>query len=259
MMQSDFIKEYWEKQASTFGGSHKASWGDNFMIDLEIDLVSKHISDNDAVLDAGCGNGYSTIQQNEMHPLKSITGIDYAENMIAEARKTLEYIKAGGNISFETGDIRTLRFKDDSFDVVYTTRVLINLPNWQQQIQGINECLRVVRPGGKVILCEAFWEPLVLLNSMRQLKQLPPLVEHDFNRYIKKQRLDEYLKENKLSYTVDDYSSIYYLGSRFLRELVTDPSQYPEYTNPVNEIFYNIEKQFSGGGFGIQQAYIIVK
>src|SRR3990170_3544809 len=120
-MQPDFIKEYWEKQARTFGGSHKASWGDNFMIDLETDMISTHISDNDDVLDAGCGNGYSTMRQYQRYHLKSITGIDYAENMIAEANKTLTELKSGNNISFETGDIRTLRFKDDSFDVVYTT------------------------------------------------------------------------------------------------------------------------------------------
>jgi hypothetical protein len=48
------------------------------------------------------------------------------------------------------------------------------------------------------------------------------------------------------------------LGSRFLRELVTDPAAYPGF-NPINRIFYDIEKDFSGGGFGIQQAYIITK
>ena len=76
---------------------------------------------------------------------------------------------------------RSLAFADSSFDVVYTTRVLINLPAWDQQVTGIMECLRVARPGGKVILSEAFWEPLVLINAMRALVRLPSLVEHDFN------------------------------------------------------------------------------
>jgi hypothetical protein len=43
-----------------------------------------------------------------------------------------------------------------------------------------------------------------------------------------------------------------------LRELVTDPASYPGF-NPINRIFYDIEKDFSGGGFGIQQAYIVTK
>lgn len=56
-----------------------------------------------------------------------------------------------------------------------------------------------------------------------------------------------------------DFSSIYYLGSRFLRELVTDIDQYPGYSNPINEIFYKIEQEYSGGNFGIQQIYVISK
>jgi ubiquinone/menaquinone biosynthesis C-methylase UbiE len=152
-----------------------------------------------------------------------------------------------------------MQFDDNSFDVVYTTRVLINLPNWDEQIQGIEECIRITKKGGTVILSEGFWEPLILLNSLRALKQLPPLVEHDFNRYIKKSKLETLLQSKKLDFIVEEFSSIYYLGSRFLRELVTNPSDYPGYSNPINKTFYDIEKQFSGGGFGIQQAYVIRK
>ena len=31
----DFVKEYWDKNAQKFGGSHWASWGDNFMIVIQ--------------------------------------------------------------------------------------------------------------------------------------------------------------------------------------------------------------------------------
>jgi hypothetical protein len=54
-----------------------------------------------------------------------------------------------------------------------------------------------------------------------------------------------------------EFTSIYYLGSRFLRELVTDHTSYEGYSNPINLDFYELEKKYSGGGFGIQQAYII--
>jgi ubiquinone/menaquinone biosynthesis C-methylase UbiE len=258
-MSANFIKEYWENQAKTFKSSHEASWGDSFMIDLEVETIGKHIKDDDLVLDVGCANGYSTFRQLKTHKVKSITGVDFAENMVAEAKKTKKDEKLGDVINFEVGNILNLMFEDNSFDVVYTTRVVINLPNWQLQTQAIDECLRVAKRGGKVVFSEAFWEPLVLLNAIRMLKQLPPLVEHDFNRYLKKQIFDEYLNSKDLTYEVDEFSSLYYLGSRFVRELVTEISQYPGFTNPINEIFYNMERQFSGGGFGIQQAYIVTK
>ena len=259
-MQQDFIKTYWENQAKTHKDSHVASWGDNFMIDLEIDAIGEHISSGDRVLDVGCANGYSSFKQlGRCSNIASITGIDFAENMVAQANNTKRVKGLGEAISFEVGDIRSLRFPDDSFDVVYTTRVVINLPSWDEQKIALNECLRVVKPGGKVIFSEAFWEPLMLLNALRLFKQLPPLVEHDFNRYLKKAVLEDFFNQKNLKFSVNEFSSIYYLGSRFLRELVTDPSAYPGFTNPINRIFYDIEKEFSGGGFGIQQAYVVTK
>ena len=165
----------------------------------------------------------------------------------------------GNNVNFMEGDVRSLQFPDNTFDMAYTTRVLINLPTWEQQMQGIAECIRVVKPGGTIVLSEGFWEPLMLLNAMRALKNLPPLVEHDFNRYLKRSLLEAYLKKSAPDYQLEDFSSIYYLGSRFLRELVTDPAAYPGFTNPINKLFYEIEKQFSGGGMGVQQAVVIKK
>jgi len=255
----NYIKEYWESQGQTHAESHWASWGDNWMIDLEIDTITKYIKDGDRVLDIGCANGYASFRQAESHKLTSITGVDFAANMVTAAQKTKQQKGFGDEVSFIEGDVRSLQFSDNAFDVAYTTRVLINLPTWEQQILGITECLRVVKPHGTVVLSEGFWEPLVLLNAMRALKQLPPLVEHDFNRYLKKQRVEDHLRSLSLQYEIEDFSSIYYLGSRFLRELVTDPSAYPGFTNPINEIFFKIEREFSGGGFGIQQAVIIKK
>ena len=256
-MKQDYIKAYWEKQGREHTTSHDASWGDKFAIELEIQTIGKYFSKNYDILDIGCANGWSGFRLLEKHQVKSYTGIDIAESMIEAAKTIKAKNKYDDSINFEIGDIRSLRYPDETFDFVYTTRVLINLPTWEEQKLAILECLRVTKNGGKIIFSEAFWEPLILLNALRSLKQLPPLVEHDFNRYLKGPKLEEFLNSKNLKFAVDDFSSIYYLGSRFLRELVTDASAYPGFTNPINEIFYNIEQNFSGGGFGIQKAYII--
>jgi ubiquinone/menaquinone biosynthesis C-methylase UbiE len=255
----DFIHEFWEGQARQHGGAHTASWGDNFAIALELDTIAKHLEDGDTVLDVGCANGYSAFEQLKRHRLKRLVGVDFSGAMIAAACAGKEQRKLGADVEFREGDVRALDFPDATFDVVYTTRVLINLPSWEEQTRGILECLRVARSGGKVMFLEGFWEPLQLLNAMRALRQLPPLYEHDFNRYIKKPRLEELLNSLGLRFHCEEFSSVYYLGSRFLRELVTDASAYPGYSNPVNAAFYELEKQFSGGGLGVQQAYIIDK
>ena len=258
-MFKDHIKEYWESQGQTHGESHCASWGDNWMIDLEIETIGKHIKDGDGVLDIGCANGHATFKQAAAHKLASIVGVDFASNMVAAAQVAKHQKDRNNDITFMVGDIRSLPFSDNTFDVVYTTRVLINLPNWELQMQGIAECIRVAKPNGTIVLAEGFWEPLMLLNAMRALVDLPLLVEHDFNRYLKRSSLEAYMQKLRVNYQIEDFSSIYYLGSRFLRELVTDPDAYPGFSNPINKLFYEIEKQFSGGGMGIQQAVVITK
>jgi len=254
----DYILKFWNSQAERFGLSHEASWGDIYAINLEITTIGEYIKEGDTVLDVGCANGYSALHHLQKN-VASIVGVDFSEAMIREARKSNEERDSPTNVSFEVGDVRNLRFENDAFDVVYTTRTLINLPTWDEQKRGISECIRVCKVGGRVILSEAFWEPLVLLNSMRSLKSLPPLVEHDFNRYLKHRSLAEFLNSQNYQFEIIDFSSIYYLGSRFLRELVTKPEDYPGYSNPINKRFYDIERDFSGGGFGIQQAVVIQK
>lgn len=257
---TDYIKSYWNNNAKRYGSSHWASWGDNHCVNLEVELISEYLEDAITVLDVGCANGYSTFLQAEKKKLAKIVGIDFSQEMISQAELNKKSKTAlPCDIEFYKGDIREIQFEDNYFDVVYTTRVLINLPTWKEQSNAIEECIRVAKPGGRIIFCEAFWEPLVLLNAMRKLVSLPALVEHDFNRYLKETVLEAFFKEKGLIYTKREFSSVYYLGSRFLRELVTDVSRYSGYENPINKEFYTLAKEYSGGGFGIQQAYIITK
>lgn len=257
-MEHDHIRKFWESQGEKYGASHWSSWGDSHMIELEVLEIGKHITKGDKIIDIGCASGFSSFEQLEREQPSHVTGIDFCDSMIDAAN--LEKAKRElSNIDFETGDVRDLRFADGEFDMAYTTRVIINLATWEEQKAAIDECLRVVRPGGKLVLSEAFYEPQQLLNSLRTIKNLPPLMEHDFNRYIKKCYVTPFLEGKGLEYEIVDFSSIYYLGSRFLRELVTDVSQYEGFSNPINEIFFGIEKNFSGGGFGVQQAIVINK
>ena len=257
---TDFIKSFWEQQGSTHGTSHKSSWGDLWAIELEIEAIGKHIKPGDRVLDIGCANGFSLFHQLERNPEAHFTGIDFAESMIAVAKESQREKKLEDKTAFFQGNVVALPFEDNSFDVVYTTRLIINLSNWEDQMRGIEQCIRVAKPGGTIILSEAFAEPLVLLNALRTLMKLSPLYEHDFNRYIKKQKLEAFLQGKGLSFTVDEFSSVYYLGSRVMQELLLDKMPpFGDYSSPVNKAFYELEKQFSGGGLSVQQAYIIKK
>ena len=227
----DFIKKYWDNVSGR-------SWEDVYMVELEYRELSKLITPDESILDVGCGDGRLLSRLNA----KIKTGIDFSDERIKAAKKR------GGN--FFVGDARHIDFDDGAFDTVYTVRCIINLPTWEQQQQAIKECIRVARK--RVILSEGFYEPLQRLNALRQIAGLTPLEEHDFNRYIKVYLLREMLQD--YNYIINNYSSVYYLGSRFMREIISD---YTSYTNAVNTIFYNMSNDFTGGDFGIQKMCII--
>jgi ubiquinone/menaquinone biosynthesis C-methylase UbiE len=251
---NDFIKDFWDSKAEKHHENCEASWEDRFAINLEVETLSKNIPDGQHVLNVGCANGYSFFLQFARNKMYKAVGIDFSEPMIKEAQIQIDQ-KDLQNIEVKVANIKDLPFEDGYFDVVYTTRVLINLHNWEDQLKGIKECLRVTRKGGIVIFMEAFWEPLVKLNSLRSICNLAPLVEHDFNRYLKKDRLEKFLNDNELSWECQKFSSVYYLGTRLLRDLIPDVDR--DYTSDFNKEFYKLEQKYSGGDFGVQEVYVI--
>ena len=255
----DFIKSHWEDSAARWGTAHAASWGDLYAIRLEIETVGSHLQDGDTVLDAGCGNGFALIEQCATHAFTKVVGIDFSEKMIEAARERLRGTPVLCPIEFHVGDLRALPFADKSFDVVYTTRALINLPTWADQQVAILECLRLAKPGGRVVLSEAFWEPLCKLNALRAVLGLAPLVEHDFNRYLKKSALSAFLNSRDIPFSSCDFSSVYYAGTRLLREVIQDNPKRDYYSSELNAEFYRLERRFSGGDIGIQQLFLLSK
>ena len=56
------IRQYWTEQALRYEQSSDASWSDRSVIEAEIRQIVSYLQDGDAVLDAGCANGYSTLE-----------------------------------------------------------------------------------------------------------------------------------------------------------------------------------------------------
>ena len=94
------------------------------------------------VLDVGCGPG--SLARHLAHAGHAVTGIDTDPLMIDRAQYLATEV---GGITFELGDVRKLRFDDDSFDAALATNVIFLIPD---PLVGLKEMARVVRPGGIV-------------------------------------------------------------------------------------------------------------
>lgn len=103
------------------------------------------------ILDVATGTGdVAILAEKILHPDK-ITGIDISEGMLDIGRKKLEKVGLQNKINLLQGDSENLNFADNSFDAI---TVAFGVRNFQNLEKGLSEMLRVLRPGGKLVVLE---------------------------------------------------------------------------------------------------------
>ncbi len=103
------------------------------------------------ILDVATGTADMAILANKRLKPRSITGIDISEGMLEVGRKK---IVAGGvekSITLIKADSGELPFETNSFDAV---TVAFGVRNFQDLEKGLSEILRVLHPGGKLVVLE---------------------------------------------------------------------------------------------------------
>jgi demethylmenaquinone methyltransferase/2-methoxy-6-polyprenyl-1,4-benzoquinol methylase len=102
------------------------------------------------VLDVATGTGDLALElARRVGPGGEVVGMDFSEGMLERARA-----KAGPlaqQLAFEWGDALALPYPDGRFDA---TTVGFGARNFADLERGISEMVRVVRPGGRVVILE---------------------------------------------------------------------------------------------------------
>lgn len=106
------------------------------------------------ILDIACGTGTSTV------PLArsgaTVVGVDFSPEMIAEAERKHP------RLEFRHADAMKLPFGDDEFDAV---TISFGLRNVKEPKVALAEMYRVLKPGGRVVVCEFSKPPRALLRA----------------------------------------------------------------------------------------------
>lgn len=216
----DQIRDFWTTQALNHRESPSASWSDRMVIEMEIREMSRRLAAGDRVLDVGCANGYSTVSYARDKAI-SIRGVDYIPEMIAHARARLEREpRLTGTVEFAVSNILQLDEPSDTYDKVIATRVIINLAAWDAQVRAMEECARVLKPGGILLLSEATIQGWTRLNEFRDEWGLPPIPMPSFNTYLDQPRLVSAVSRSLELLETVDFASTYYVGTRVLKPLL---------------------------------------
>jgi demethylmenaquinone methyltransferase/2-methoxy-6-polyprenyl-1,4-benzoquinol methylase len=102
------------------------------------------LAPEDRVLDVGCGTGFAT--EGLLEAVEEVYGLDQSPHQLAKA-----YPKFGkrGPVRFQLGDAERLPFREDSFDVVWSSG---SIEYWPDPVATLRELRRVAKPGGQVLV-----------------------------------------------------------------------------------------------------------
>ena len=102
------------------------------------------------ILDVATGTGDFAVEALRLKPSK-IIGVDISEGMLDVGRQKMKARQLDGIIELRSGDSEKLPFEDNFFDAVI---VAFGVRNFEDLERGLSEILRVVRPGGRVVVLE---------------------------------------------------------------------------------------------------------
>jgi demethylmenaquinone methyltransferase/2-methoxy-6-polyprenyl-1,4-benzoquinol methylase len=113
------------------------------------------LNDADAVvLDVACGTGDLALEL-KRDSKATIIGTDFCRPMLAIADAKTR--SNGAAVTYVEGDAMSLAFADATFDAVTIAFGLRNLPSFGN---GLRELLRVLKPGGRVVVLECSHPPV---------------------------------------------------------------------------------------------------
>ena len=103
------------------------------------------------ILDVATGTGDVAIMMTKYLSPKKITGIDISEGMLDFGKQKIAKLHLENMIELQTGDSEAIHFPDNSFDAI---TVAFGVRNFENLEKGLQEMLRVLKPGGKLIILE---------------------------------------------------------------------------------------------------------
>jgi len=233
----DKILEHWNQRANL---EDRAGSDDVILKELEINAIAKHILDGMVVAEFGCGNGATAIKLATKFDIE-LYCFDFSPSMIESARKHVKDAKLEDRIHFDVCDVRNELVLQKKFDLVYSERMIINLPDWQAQARAIRYLLSHLKPEGKYLMCESSKVGLDNLNKLRKSAGLESILPPWHNVYIEDELVDSLVIQDVRLLYVESFSATYYFLSRVVNAwLAAKEGVQPSYQAPVNQLAFQL-------------------
>jgi ubiquinone/menaquinone biosynthesis C-methylase UbiE len=122
------------------------------------------------ILDLGCGTGSSTLMLKQAFPQAAVMGLDLSPYMLVVAGKKAQQARL--NIQWQHGLAEDTGLEEATFDLVTASFLLHETPPKISQLI-LQECSRLIKPGGQVIILDGNQKRLRHADWLIQLFQEP--------------------------------------------------------------------------------------
>jgi len=167
---------------------HKVKTHHEALLNLNKVLAQKGgVKDGDIILDAGCGQGGSSVWLAENYNVQ-VTGITLVPHQVEKAKKHALKSNVNNKVSFFEQDYTSTNFADESFTVIWACESMCHA---QQKINFYKEAFRLLKPGGRLICADYFRTDRPLYKDDEELllswlngwsiKDIDTIAEHKSN------------------------------------------------------------------------------
>jgi demethylmenaquinone methyltransferase/2-methoxy-6-polyprenyl-1,4-benzoquinol methylase len=168
------------------------------------------------ILDLASGTGDLSLAFAEAPGFSGdVLGIDFSEAMVQLAREKATARSLATRVQFREGDALATGEPDEAYDVV---SIGFGLRNFNDPERGLRECLRVLAPGGRLVVVDFFSKDEILPVRF-YLDHVLPLI----GRVVSRSRSAyTYLRESKKGFWTPEELTHRLLATGF-REVMTKP------------------------------------
>ena len=149
--------QYWEERSETFDQDTSYIVGAGLNDDIRR-WLQEQFTRTDAVLELGCGTG--TFSEAVAPLVKDVIATDMSEPMLHQARAKLG---EHSNVRFQKQDAYKTSFSESTFDAVLMVNLLHVVHDPALILQ---ECSRVVRSGGRIVVADVTSQGTPLLAGI---------------------------------------------------------------------------------------------
>ncbi|MBA4097837.1 MAG: hypothetical protein C0484_13860 [Rhodospirillum sp.] len=212
--------------------------------ELEIQSIIENVKPG-TIVDLGCGNGFTLLRVAEKVE-GDYTGVDFSEHLIGGAQALANGANLPRKPRFVCADaIEHLRnLPNDSVDCVISERFIQNLPSidWQRSV--VADIFRVLKPGGRALVCEGSETGFEGLNDLREkvgLTRIPATSAENISAIrLKDSEFEDHCRQLGFKLVRKSGYSLFFIIARVLHPLLVAPNA-PRFDAEINNLARTIQ------------------